>query len=66
MMILLHTCLNIVCLCQLLMHGYMTALRPCRFRPGHNGDMPLVLYDVFLLVNMQAASLCEHILAISG
>ena len=46
--------------------AYMTALKPCRFRPGNHGDMPLILYDVFLLVNMQAAPLYEHLLAISG
>ena len=58
MMILLHICLNIcctVCLCQPLMHVYMTALKPCRFRPGHDGDVPLVLYDV-----LQAAPLYER------
>ena len=43
------------------MHVCITALEPCRFRPGHNGGMPLVLYDVFLLVNVQAASFCEHL-----
>ena len=48
------------------MHVYMTALKPCRFRPGHRGGTPLVLYDIFLLVHMQAASLCEVLLAISG
>ena len=42
------------------MHSYMTALKP--LLPW---GMPLVLYDVFLLVNMQAAPLCEHLLAIS-
>ncbi len=42
---------------------FMTALKPYRL---HHGDMPLVLYDVFLLVNMQAAPLYGHLLAISG
>ena len=37
------------------MHVYMTALKPCRFRPGHHGRMPLVLYDV-----LQAAPLYER------
>ena len=48
------------------MHVYMTALKPCRFRPGHHGRMPLVLYDV-----LQAAPLYERererdLLGISG
>ena len=47
-------------------HVHMIALKPCRSSPERDGGMPLVLYDVFLLVNVQAASLCGHSLAISG